>query len=219
MVHAVPATTRCSAILREAMACSYRVAQDAIDVRAGKHGKPLVTVRVGGQVVRGNASDSGGVVAAGWMAGDGIGVDVQRVDLRAPVGRLAARFFTESEQEYLLGGDEALRFFETWAAKEAVVKYAGTGFHVGPRRFDVDLDASVDTEALPSDRRPCEVAIASPLPGFVLAIATPCPIGHIEVTYAGRNHRGALRARGRVTIFPHGPCAAPLVPDKGVGHA
>lgn len=52
-----------------------------------------------------------------------IGVDIQRMK-RADM-RIAERFFTPGELEYINGDEE--RFFEIWARREARVKAEGTG--------------------------------------------------------------------------------------------
>ena len=75
-----------------------------------------------------------------------VGVDIQKIRA-VDAGKLAVRFFTEGEQQYIAKfGKES--FFDIWVRKEAYVKYTGTGISEGLSTFAVadaeKLYASVD---------------------------------------------------------------------------
>lgn len=102
------------------------------EVRYGRNpsGKPVLPD--GG--LHFSVSHSAGLIA--FAAGRApLGLDVQR--LGEPRSG-AARFFTEGERRYIAASpspDDA--FFEVWTAKEAYVKYLGTGLSCPFRGFDV----------------------------------------------------------------------------------
>ena len=88
-----------------------------------------------------NLSDTvGGTLIAITTSGR-IGVDLERVDRRPPVHKLAQRWFSREESTALLGlPPEAARvaFLHLWTAKEASCKATGTGIYgfLGDWRFD-----------------------------------------------------------------------------------
>jgi len=88
-----------------------------------------------------NLSDTvGGTLIAVTTSGR-IGVDLERVDRRPPVGRLAERWFSPDESAALLAlTPEAARlaFLHLWTAKEASCKATGTGIYgfLAAWRFD-----------------------------------------------------------------------------------
>jgi 4'-phosphopantetheinyl transferase len=70
------------------------------------------------------------------MAEEEVGFDLEVIRHRKNFERIAARFFTEEEHQYvILNG--LLGFFEIWVRKEAYVKYLGTGLSEGLRTFSV----------------------------------------------------------------------------------
>ena len=57
-----------------------------------------------------------------------IGADIERVNGNADkLTRLAGRFFTKGEYEYVKAAPHE-RFYEIWCAKESYIKYTGEGF-------------------------------------------------------------------------------------------
>lgn len=71
-----------------------------------------------------------------------IGADIQQ--MRDVNLRLAERFFTEREQEYVAG--DKLRFFEVWTKKEAYGKWRGDGFAAAKNVCVLDLDFFTETD-------------------------------------------------------------------------
>ena len=72
-------------------------------------------------------SHSGGLAAAA-IGDTQVGIDVQVHDKRLSVQKLAARWFSEEEQQALADAEYAAdTFFELWTKKEALGKYLGVG--------------------------------------------------------------------------------------------
>lgn len=66
-----------------------------------------------------------------------IGVDIEKI--RNADLRIAKRFFTKDEQEYILENSlvQNNRFYEVWTKKEAYMKYVGKGLHMPLNSFNV----------------------------------------------------------------------------------
>ena len=100
----------------------------------GEHGKPFLHGREDFQF---SFSHAGGYVA--FVCGcRSVGVDIERTDREKE--NIARKHFTENEYEAIYTRREKT-FAEIWTAKEAYVKYLGTGLSKGLNTFDV-LDGS-----------------------------------------------------------------------------
>ena len=100
----------------------------------GEHSKPFLHGRDDFQF---SFSHAGGYVA--FVCGKrSVGVDIERTDREKE--NIARRHFTENEYEAIYTRKEKT-FAEIWTAKEAYVKYLGTGLSKGLNTFDV-LDDS-----------------------------------------------------------------------------
>lgn len=66
-----------------------------------------------------------------------VGADIEKI--KPAEIKIANRFFTNYEQDYIIECSNKLNecFFEIWTKKEAYVKYAGKGFSISLRSFDV----------------------------------------------------------------------------------
>lgn len=70
------------------------------------------------------------------MAEEAVGFDLEVCREKVNYSKIAKRFFTEEEYEYVLStGLEG--FFELWVRKEAFVKYLGSGLAAGLDSFSV----------------------------------------------------------------------------------
>lgn len=102
-----------------------------------------------------NLSDTaGGTLIAACRRGR-VGVDLESVERRPPVSRLAARWFSAVEARALAAMDEeAARtaFLRLWTAKEASCKATGTGIFgfLGQWQFDPETDQPM-LRAAPAD--------------------------------------------------------------------
>ena len=96
----------------------------------GEHGKPFLHGREDFQF---SFSHAGGYVA--FVCGKhSVGVDIERTDREKE--NIARKHFTENEYEAIYTRKEKT-FAEIWTAKEAYVKYLGTGLSKGLNTFDV----------------------------------------------------------------------------------
>ena len=85
-----------------------------------------------------NLSHSGPWVVLAFGAEE-VGIDVEETKMDAGKEKLARRYFTQAEQDYIFHREEGrdIRFFEIWTAKESYVKYLGTGLQKSLSSFDV----------------------------------------------------------------------------------
>ncbi len=101
---------------------------DAVKWKIGEHGKPHLAGSGTGWGF--NLSHTGDQAVAVLAKGAEIGVDLESTARKADIIRLAARLFSESEQEQVReGGRDA--FFTLWNQKEALMKALGCGWADG----------------------------------------------------------------------------------------
>lgn len=140
---------RTDAILRTLLARYLPLAPDELRFRRGPKGRPSLDHPGAPDF---NLSDTaGGTVVAVVPAGR-VGIDIERVDRRLPVQRLATRWFAPGEAQALARLDaDAGRaaFLRHWTAKEAACKATGTGIfgYLHGWRFAID-DGTTPPQAL-----------------------------------------------------------------------
>lgn len=134
--------TRASLRLILAQACG--VDPRVLCFEYNSFGRPRLTdTQVGQPMIDFNLSHDGPVTVVALTRGKTIGVDVVAVPCRARFLKVAQRFFSQQEAGSLLRlphDQQAARFADLWALKEAYVKARGEGLS---RRFDsfaFDLD-------------------------------------------------------------------------------
>lgn len=116
---------------------------DARDVAIenGPHGKP----EVGGQGdLHFNLSHSGDRALLAVSRRGPIGVDIEAARTGRPFRRLARRFFSPSEYQWLDGlptAGVADGFYRVWTLKEAYLKAIGTGLTLSSRDFELDPES------------------------------------------------------------------------------
>lgn len=128
-------------LLRRTLAERLDAAPSALIFGIGEHGKPHLRQPKPPAVFGFNLSHSGEVVVLVTAAGE-IGVDVEELRKVPAAERLARRYFSPSEREFVLAVDDADReraFFRIWTQKEAWLKATGLG--VGMRLADVETEA------------------------------------------------------------------------------
>lgn len=107
-------------------------------VMAGEHGKPMV------EGLEFNLSHSGNLVICA-VSDQPVGCDVEL--LRKAPARVAERYFSRDEQEYLsrfCGEDYDKEFFRLWTMKESYVKMTGEGIAMARGKVPDCYFAEVD---------------------------------------------------------------------------
>jgi 4'-phosphopantetheinyl transferase len=122
------------AALRILLSSYLDCAPVGVEFLRGPHGKPSVE----GLWFSSSRSGAAALVA---VSQDGpVGVDIERVDARRPVRRMAQRLFTGDEAtalEMLSPGQATTAFHRCWSAKEAYAKGVGRGLAIGFDTFSV----------------------------------------------------------------------------------
>lgn len=96
----------------------------------GEHGKPALAGAPAFQGVQFNLSHAKRGVVVAVAAGTRVGVDVAWTGGRAPIERVAERFFSPAERVALFEApatERRERFHRTWTRKEALLKGVGNG--------------------------------------------------------------------------------------------
>lgn len=105
----------------------------------GKPSLPLSQNRVG---VNFNLSHSNERMLLGVIRDAAIGVDIEEIRPESATLDIAARFFTERENEQLRslsGAEQVEAFFNCWTRKEAYLKAIGLGLLIDPKQCEVSL--------------------------------------------------------------------------------
>jgi 4'-phosphopantetheinyl transferase len=105
-----------------------------------EHGKPSLAGAPSGLFF--NLSHSGDRGLLGVALKSEIGVDVEQIKPGIEFDKLAGRFFSTREREFLSAlspEQKALSFFRCWTCKEAFLKAEGIGLSRGLASFDIDL--------------------------------------------------------------------------------
>ena len=93
-------------------------------------------------VLRFNVSHTDGLAALAFTRGREIGVDVEKIRPDLEAEKLAERFFSESERQFishLRGRALHEAFFRCWTRKEAFIKAKGGGLSIPLDQFDVSV--------------------------------------------------------------------------------
>lgn len=151
------------------------------------HGKPEINGDAMGLPATGlrfNVSHTDGLAALALILGREIGVDVEKLRAESDFRKLAGRFFSERERNFLetLSGDELRQaFFRCWTRKEAYLKARGEGLTIPLHQFDVSL-ARDEPAALLGTRPDASEAgrwvlyDLAPGPEYAAALAVSAPV-------------------------------------------
>lgn len=119
-------------IVRNHICHKHKMKNSAIKFDTNHYGKPLLKNYKNFHF---NISHTHNAIAVA-ITDSPVGIDLEKVkevDLK-----IAKRFFTEREIDYIICGDNlAKRFFEVWTKKEAYIKYVGKGLSIPLKSFSV----------------------------------------------------------------------------------
>lgn len=142
------------AALRTILSRYLDAAPNELSFETNTHGKPHLATP---SDVRFNASHSGSLGLVGVARGRELGIDIERLDRKVELIRLARRFFSSAEAEIIArfqGAAAVAAFFACWTRKEAYVKARGVGLTMGLESFEVSIDPLEPAALLRSDDDP-----------------------------------------------------------------
>jgi 4'-phosphopantetheinyl transferase len=131
--------------LREVLARYLQEEPDAVKLRTGEHGKPMLADP--SSPLRFNLSHSGERALVAVASGREVGVDIERVRARRNLERLAERALDPAAAAAVRAAPERDRvaaFHQAWTRREALAKCWGTGLGAPLRAAPVsvaELDA------------------------------------------------------------------------------
>jgi 4'-phosphopantetheinyl transferase len=165
--------------LRRLLSTRLGVRPEAVEFVYGAYGKPALARRFADSDLRFNVSHSDDIAVYAFAAGREIGIDVEAICAIGDADAIAARFFSNRENETYLAldpGDRPLGFFNCWTRKEAFIKALGDGLYHPLDRFDVSLAPGEPATLLRVGDRSGDdcgwhMESFSPVPGFVAAVA------------------------------------------------
>lgn len=107
-----------------------------LEFNANEYGKPFL---LNLPRVHYNVSHAGHYVACA-IAEESVGIDIEIIKL--PDLKIAERFFSWDEFEYIICKQQAQRFYEVWTMKESYIKREGRGLSIPLPSFSV-FDQSI----------------------------------------------------------------------------
>lgn len=132
----------CHLKLREILSTYANIPARDLRFTPNPFGKPALPAETTGDNLDFNLSHSGDRMLLGIVRNARIGVDIERLRPEFATMEVAARFFTERENETLrsLSGDcQVQAFFNCWTRKEAYLKALGCGLSIEPNQVQVTL--------------------------------------------------------------------------------
>ncbi len=127
-------------LLRIILAKYLNLEPSAIAFSYGSHGKPFLEEPF--SHLSFNLAHSQGLALYIVALGRDVGIDVECITGDREIDSIISRFFTQSEQTYLLNlpaTDRQTAFFRCWTCKEAQAKASGEGISQGLDRLDLSL--------------------------------------------------------------------------------
>jgi 4'-phosphopantetheinyl transferase len=131
-------------VLRTILGVYLRRAPQDLCFEYNSYGKPRLS-EADNAAIDFNASSSGDVALAAIAREREVGVDVERIDPRCPIHKIAKRFFSRREIDEMDGLPNSAQreaFFRAWTCKEAYIKARGQGLSIPLADFDVRVDPS-----------------------------------------------------------------------------
>ncbi len=161
--------------LRTLLAARLGVTPEAVELIYGKNGKPALGRDQAESGLHFNLSHSGEIAAYAFSLEQEIGIDVETIREVENADNIAARFFSDHENEVynsLDPIDKPVAFLNCWTRKEAFIKACGDGLTYSLKSFDVSLRPGEPAEILrvgdiPGDECGWSLHAIYPGPGVV----------------------------------------------------
>jgi 4'-phosphopantetheinyl transferase len=166
-----------------------------------EHGRPEIEASMNPRGIRFNISHTPGIIAIGVVLKNDIGVDVENINRKSDVSKIANRFFSPREISDLNSVPESRRrerFFQYWTLKESYIKARGIGLSLPLGQFAFHLKdkepikASFDSR-LGDDPSGWQFFLFEPVPGYPTALSVKRPPGLRYRIYTGRTIPLVLR--------------------------
>ncbi len=122
-----------------------------------KHGKPALAPNTCNEPITFNVSHSGAFALIGVTRDHAIGVDVEEIERKVSLEKIAERFFSPDEVTRLRQfpqAEQRAAFFACWTRKEAFIKAHGDGLSLALDSFSVTLDPDRPPRLLRFDGEP-----------------------------------------------------------------
>jgi 4'-phosphopantetheinyl transferase len=132
------------AVLRELLGRYLDLPPADVRLVAGPFGKPALDHTHRSVTLQFNYSHSSGLGVYAFATGMDVGIDVERIRPLPEMDAIAASSFTDAERDSIdSAGEHRLdRFFQLWAAKEAVLKASGEGFSRSPASIELVAESA-----------------------------------------------------------------------------
>lgn len=147
------------AILRQILGAYLDADPKSLSFAYSEKSKPALSDSRASRDLAFNISHSGTIALLAFARSRQLGVDVEQIRRDFDTAPIAARFFSQAEQEELatLPADQRNdAFFLCWTRKEAYIKATGEGLSLPLRQFDVSLAPRAQNALLATRPDPVE---------------------------------------------------------------
>jgi len=134
-------------VLRQILSLYLSEKPNIIQFKYGKYGKPFLPKNI----LQFNLSHAGEIALIGLTKNHKVGIDVEVINRKVEVERVAQHFFAKGEIDSLMSLPETQRheaFFNCWTRKEAFIKAIGDGLSFPLDQFEVTLKPDEKAELL-----------------------------------------------------------------------
>lgn len=170
-------------ILRNILGQYLRQDPSQLSFSYGANGKPALVGMPRNNELRFNLSHSGGLALYAVARTMELGVDVEQIQMSPIDDSVAESFFTVRETAALRALPreiQAKAFFNCWTAKEAFLKFTGTGIAEGAGAFEVSLCPDGLAYQAAGMHDDCSLTILAPASEYVAALVLPVPCTAIQ---------------------------------------
>jgi 4'-phosphopantetheinyl transferase len=148
-----------------------------------EHGRPEIIRTNGLPPLRFNLSHTGGLAACAVVLHQDIGVDVEDMERKIGILKIAGRYFSRPEMDSLQALPEEerrIRFFQYWTLKESYSKARGVGLTLPLNRFTFHQPQAAEWRvsfdpSMEDDATRWQFWISHPGPRYALAVSVNRP--------------------------------------------